>query len=169
MPTSLPLRVHPFYAESSYSREEVIATIQVSYELLIKLPYIEPNALVFAPPKGWSGVHAEELRPRGNMEEVMEMLQHLPYLRAPYHLATSQWIIMPFGCTPSNSLLNCLHTLLSKKVAYTMSLRIRQRNVVVHCTSLLQSKFGSNILLPLRTHLTSLPPTQPRFSTGMVA
>lgn len=88
--TSLPLRVHPFYAESSYSREEVIATIQLSYELLIKLPYIEPNALVFAPPKGWSGVHAEELRRRGNVEEVIELLQHLPYLRVSYHLATSQ-------------------------------------------------------------------------------
>lgn len=76
---------------------------------------------------------------------------------------------MPFGCTPSNSSLNCLYTLLSKKVAYMMSLRIRQRNVVVHCTSLVQSKFGSNMLLPLRTHLTSLPTLQPRFSTGMVA
>ncbi|KAF6235802.1 hypothetical protein HO173_005997 [Letharia columbiana] len=93
MSTSLPVRSHPASAESSYSRGEVIAAIQDFYELLIKLPYIEPNALVLPPSEGWSGVNAQKLRDRGKTEEVIELLRYLPYLRAP--APGKRWMIGP--------------------------------------------------------------------------
>lgn len=75
------------------SREGIIATIRDFYELLIKLPYIEPNALVLPPPEGWSGVNAEALRSRGKTEEVIELLRHLLYLRAPGN--GKKWMVGP--------------------------------------------------------------------------
>lgn len=93
MSTSLSARSHFSHAESSYSREEVIAAVQDFYELLIKLPYIEPNALVFPPAEGWAGVDAEALRGRGKTEEAIELLRHLPYLSAP--AAGRRWMIGP--------------------------------------------------------------------------
>ncbi len=78
---------------SVYSRAEVIAAVQDFYSLLIKLPYISPDALVFPPARGWSGVNAEELRRRGKTEEVVELLQHLPYLRAPAPF--KRWMLGP--------------------------------------------------------------------------
>lgn len=93
MSTSLPVRSHPASAESSYSPGEVIAAIQDFYELLIKLPYIEPNALVLPPTEGWSGVNAQQLRDRGKTEEVIDLLRHLPYLRAP--APGKRWMIGP--------------------------------------------------------------------------
>ncbi len=83
MCTSLPVRSHFSHGETSYSRKDVVTAIQDFYELLIKLPYVEPNALVFPPPGGWSGVNVEELRSRGKTEEVIELLRRLPYPRAP--------------------------------------------------------------------------------------
>lgn len=93
MSVSLPVRSHPSHAETSYSREEVIAAIQDFYELLIKLPFISSKALVLPPKEGWSGVNAQELRRRGKTEEVIGFLQHLPYLRAPQ--SSRQWMIGP--------------------------------------------------------------------------
>lgn len=74
MSTSLPVRIHTSRTEGSYSREGVIATIRDFYELLIKLPYIEPDALVLPPPEGWSGTNTEAMRSREKTEEVVELL-----------------------------------------------------------------------------------------------
>lgn len=93
MSVSLPVRSHPSQVENSYSREATVAAIKDFYELLIKLPYISPNALVLPPKEGWSGVNAEELRRRGKTEEVIELLRHLPYLRAP--APRKRWMIGP--------------------------------------------------------------------------
>lgn len=93
MSVALPIRSHPSHAEDSYSREEVISVIQDFYELLIKLPYIPPTALLLPPKEGWSGVNVQELRRRGKTEEVIEFLQHLPYLRAPG--PNQRWLIGP--------------------------------------------------------------------------
>lgn len=93
MSMSLPVRSHPASADNSYSRGEIIAAIQDFYELLIKLPYIEPNALVLPPMEGWSGVDAQKLRDRGKTEAVIEFLRHLPYLRAP--APGRRWMIGP--------------------------------------------------------------------------
>ena len=84
---------HSSHAESSYSRAEVVAAVQDFYELLIQLPYIDTNALSFAPMGGWSGVNAEVLRSRGKTEEVIELLRHLPYLRHP--APGRRWMIGP--------------------------------------------------------------------------
>lgn len=60
--------------EGSYSREEVIAATRDFHELLIKLPYIEPDALVLPPPESRSGVNTEAMRCRGKTEEAIELL-----------------------------------------------------------------------------------------------
>lgn len=93
MSVSLPVRSHPPQAENSYSHEKIIAAIQDFYELLIKLPYVPPTALVLPPTEGWSGVNAEQLRRRGKTEDVIELLRHLPYLRAPG--PRQKWMIGP--------------------------------------------------------------------------
>ena len=93
MSTSLSMRSRFSHDESSYSREEIIAAMQDFYGLLNKLPYIEPNALIFPPAEGWSGVNTEELRGRGKTEEVIELLRHLPYLRDP--APRKRWMIGP--------------------------------------------------------------------------
>ena len=93
MSVSLPVRSRSPLTETFYSRGEIIAAIQEFYELLIKLPYIAPNALVLPPKEGWSGVNAEELRRRGKTEEVIELLRHLPYLRAP--MPGKRWMVGP--------------------------------------------------------------------------
>lgn len=93
MSTALPTRSHPSHASGSYSREEIIGALRDFYELLIKLPYISPDALVVPPKGGWSGVNAPELRDRRKTEEVIELLRHLPYLRAPS--PGKRWMIGP--------------------------------------------------------------------------
>ena len=80
-------------SESSYPRDEVIAAIQDFYELLIRLPYVEPDALILPPKEGWSGVNIQELERRGKTEEVVELLRHLPYLRSA--APGQRWMIGP--------------------------------------------------------------------------
>ena len=87
MPTPSPSPSH------SYSRSEIITAVQDFYSLLIKLPYIFPDALVSPPAEGWSSVNTMELRSRGKTEEVIELLRHLPYLRAP--ASRRRWMIGP--------------------------------------------------------------------------
>jgi hypothetical protein len=69
---------------STSSRDEIIATITDFYKFYIRLPYLDSNALVFAPENdGWPDVNATELRTRGRSEEAIELLRHLPYLENP--------------------------------------------------------------------------------------
>ncbi len=93
MSLSPPTRSQSSRAQSSYSRTEVISAVADFYELLIKLPYISPESLVHAPSEGWSGVNGEILRRRGKTEEVIELLTHLPYLRAP--APGKKWMVGP--------------------------------------------------------------------------
>ncbi len=93
MSTSLPARRHFQQVEGRYSRGEVVAAIRHFYELLIKLPYINPSALVLPSPEGWSGVNAAELQAREKTEEVIPLLRHLPYPRAP--APGKRWMIGP--------------------------------------------------------------------------
>ncbi|GAM42763.1 hypothetical protein TCE0_044r17035 [Talaromyces pinophilus] len=62
---------------------ELTSAITDFYSLVIKLPYIDPTALIYPPSQGWPDINAEELRKRGRTEEVIAILRQLPYLRRP--------------------------------------------------------------------------------------
>ncbi|KAG9567447.1 hypothetical protein KCU71_g3796, partial [Aureobasidium melanogenum] len=69
---------------TTYSRDETVAAITEFYKFYIRLPYIDPNALVLAPEDGgWPNIDATELRNRGKSDEVIELLRHLPYIEHP--------------------------------------------------------------------------------------
>jgi hypothetical protein len=69
---------------STSSHDEIIAAITDFYKFYIRLPYLDSNALVFAPENtGWPSVNATELRNRGRSDEAIELLRHLPYLDNP--------------------------------------------------------------------------------------
>ncbi|KAL8821127.1 MAG: hypothetical protein Q9223_000782 [Gallowayella weberi] len=78
----------------AYSRNEIVTALKELYTLFMTLPYVSPDALVFPPPEGWSGVDIEELRARGKTDEVIELLRHLPYLRHPVEVG-KRWMIGP--------------------------------------------------------------------------
>ncbi|KAI0467971.1 hypothetical protein F4859DRAFT_221230 [Xylaria cf. heliscus] len=75
------------------SNEEIIAAVYKIYSAIIRLPYIDPDALVLPPSDGWSGVNTDELRKRGKTEEVIELLRYLPYLRNPS--GQRKWMLSP--------------------------------------------------------------------------
>ncbi|KAI1827704.1 hypothetical protein F4861DRAFT_535910 [Xylaria intraflava] len=75
------------------SHEEIIAALRKFYSAIIRLPYIDADALVLPPPEGWSGVNADELRKRGKTEGVIKLLRHLPYLRNPSKYR--KWMLSP--------------------------------------------------------------------------
>ncbi|KAL8831395.1 MAG: hypothetical protein Q9170_005309 [Blastenia crenularia] len=80
-------------SSNAYSRTEIITAITEFYSLLVALPYISPDALVFPPMEGWPGVKVDDLRARGKTNEVIELLRHLPYLRPMG--AGKRWMIGP--------------------------------------------------------------------------
>ncbi|KAI1099776.1 hypothetical protein F4804DRAFT_336917 [Jackrogersella minutella] len=92
MLSSLPTRVRDTRATvSSYYRAEIIAIIYEFYAAIVKLPYIDPDALVQPPPEGWTGLREDELRKRGKTDEVIALLRHLPYLRNQ----DKKWMLSP--------------------------------------------------------------------------
>ena len=70
-------------SSSTYCRHETIAAITDFYTFYMRLPYVDPRALVFPPASGWPEINATELHNRGKSNEVIELLQHLPYLENP--------------------------------------------------------------------------------------
>ncbi|KAH0278420.1 hypothetical protein KCU91_g2485, partial [Aureobasidium melanogenum] len=69
---------------TTYSRDQTIAAITDFYKFYIRLPYLDPNALVLAPKDGgWPNIDTTELRNRGRSDEVIELLCHLPYIEHP--------------------------------------------------------------------------------------
>ncbi|KAI1426601.1 hypothetical protein F5Y12DRAFT_271711 [Xylaria sp. FL1777] len=86
-------RVPNYTAVMASSNEEIIAALREFYSTIIRLPYIDADALVLPPSDGWSGVNADELRKRGKAEEAIELLRHLPYLRNPSQYR--KWMLSP--------------------------------------------------------------------------
>jgi hypothetical protein len=92
---------------SSYNRDKVISSISNLYKLLIKLPYVDPEALVYPPTdenkNGWTGINETELRKRGKTDRIVDLLRHLPYLRQPKSINEAdnhtagdhKWMISP--------------------------------------------------------------------------
>jgi hypothetical protein len=92
---------------SSYNRDKVISSISNLYKLLIKLPYVDPEALVYSPTdenkNGWTGINETELRKRGKTDRIVDLLRHLPYLRQPKSINEAnnhtagdhKWMISP--------------------------------------------------------------------------
>ncbi|KAI1749147.1 hypothetical protein F4782DRAFT_317654 [Xylaria castorea] len=75
------------------SKKEIIAAVHEFYSTIIRLPYIEADALILPPSDGWPGVNADELRKTGKTEEVIELLRYLPYLRNPSW--DRKWMLSP--------------------------------------------------------------------------
>jgi len=73
--------------KASYDCDGVVASVSSFYRLLTKLPYIDPECLVYPPydghNNGWTGINEAELRRRGKTDDVINLLRHLPYLRQP--------------------------------------------------------------------------------------
>lgn len=85
------------------NHREAISAISNFYNLIAKLPHIDPAALVYPPPgsssssNGWPDINTKELRKRGKTDEVITLLRHLPYLRHPQDGDSGQkrWMIAP--------------------------------------------------------------------------
>lgn len=65
-----------------YSRDETVNAVLKFYQQITRHPYLDASALVLPPPAGWNSIVNVE----GKNETVLDLLRHLPYLRAenPY-------------------------------------------------------------------------------------
>lgn len=67
-----------------HSRDETVAAITDFCKFYIRLPYLNPDALVLAPKdSGWPNIDATELKARGKTDDAIELLRHLPYIEHP--------------------------------------------------------------------------------------
>jgi len=64
-----------------YDREEVIATITDFYQFLSKLPWVEPDDILYPPEGGWPNITKENFNFLGKNDEVITLLKQLPYVR----------------------------------------------------------------------------------------
>lgn len=65
-----------------YSHDETVAAVRAFYEQVIKHPYLDDTALIIPPQDGWDNLDLVALRSKGKNETVINILRHLPYLRA---------------------------------------------------------------------------------------
>jgi hypothetical protein len=64
---------------SVYSREECVTAIRDYYEFLAKM-FIGRSYIIEPPQGGWPNITAESMQGMGKTEEVIRLLQHLPYI-----------------------------------------------------------------------------------------
>ncbi|KAJ8132151.1 hypothetical protein O1611_g1473 [Lasiodiplodia mahajangana] len=91
--------LHDYAMVMADLNRKIIAAIHEFYCTIVRLPYIDADALVLPPLGGWSGVNADELRKRGKTEEVIQLLRYLPYLRNPSQYR--KWMLSPDTLTIS--------------------------------------------------------------------
>ncbi|KAI1101395.1 hypothetical protein F4804DRAFT_11893 [Jackrogersella minutella] len=60
-----------------YSQDETISAVLRFYQEVIRHPYLNDDALIIPSPSGWDSINIQ-----GKTETVLELLRHLPYLRA---------------------------------------------------------------------------------------
>ncbi|PPJ57883.1 hypothetical protein CBER1_00202 [Cercospora berteroae] len=65
----------------SYSREATIAAFKDYFLFLTKL-YLNPEQIAFPPEEGWEEITITNMQPLGKTDEVIELLQHLPYIKS---------------------------------------------------------------------------------------
>jgi hypothetical protein len=90
------------------THEEAISAVANFYKLITKLPYIDPEALVYPPGSsdaektkdstinGWPNINTTELHKRGKTDDAIALLRYLPYLRHPESKDSKKgWMIAP--------------------------------------------------------------------------
>lgn len=67
----------------AYDRDVVVNCIKRHYELLVKAAYFDPAEVRYPPDEGWNDeqLAADVLRAFGRLEEVIDLLRHLPYIK----------------------------------------------------------------------------------------
>lgn len=70
-------------AVSTYDREATIAALTEYYKALGKLPYVNEVDIIYPPPSGWPNITKENFAALEKNDEVIELLQRLPYLNNP--------------------------------------------------------------------------------------
>lgn len=71
-----------------YKRDTIVGCVTRFYELLVRMGYMEDSNILHAPPGGWdqSKIDAKSLRMTGRNETVIDLLQHLPYMKHNYEV-----------------------------------------------------------------------------------
>ncbi|PQE24031.1 Alpha beta hydrolase fold protein [Rutstroemia sp. NJR-2017a BVV2] len=76
---------------STYTRNQITHLLTTYYQFLSTLPLIEANDIVYPPPTGWVNLADSTLPFLRKSDEVISLLQHLPYIRkngvAPYPIS----------------------------------------------------------------------------------
>jgi hypothetical protein len=72
----------PRLEEISYSRDACIAAVRGYYPFLTKL-YLDDLQIVEPPAGGWPSISSDELQELDKTDEVIDLIRHLPYIRAP--------------------------------------------------------------------------------------
>ncbi|KAF2666455.1 hypothetical protein BT63DRAFT_59305 [Microthyrium microscopicum] len=70
----------PPMGEVVYSQDATIAVIRDYYDFLTKL-YLHVEEIIQPPEEGWPSITPESLKSLGKTENVVSLLQHLPYIR----------------------------------------------------------------------------------------
>lgn len=82
---------HRLKRPSVYNRQETIDAVTSFYQLLTKLPFIEPSDIFYPPPEGWPHITQETFACLNKTYEVIELLRHLPYINS----RREKWQIIP--------------------------------------------------------------------------
>ncbi|KAK1573657.1 uncharacterized protein LY79DRAFT_525403 [Colletotrichum navitas] len=67
---------------SGYDRDVVVDCLKRHYELLVRMGYMEPEAVELPPAGGWTDaeLRVDALRAMGRSEAVIDLLRHIPYV-----------------------------------------------------------------------------------------
>lgn len=72
----------PQLSEIRYSRDVCVAAVRDYYNFLVKM-YLGESNIIEPPEGGWPNLTIESLQDLGKTDEVISLLRHLPYIRAP--------------------------------------------------------------------------------------
>ncbi|PQE04305.1 Alpha beta hydrolase fold protein [Rutstroemia sp. NJR-2017a BBW] len=92
MASRLPADPRLHDGTSTYDRNQITHLLTTYYQFLSTLPLIEAHDIVYPPPTGWINLANSTLPFLRKSDEVITLLQHLPYIRknrgeAPYPIS----------------------------------------------------------------------------------
>lgn len=77
----------PDLEDITYSRADTIAAFSGYYDFLVSM-YMKDSQVIRPPPGGWPGIANADpalVQSLGKTDEVLALLAHVPYIRAPYN------------------------------------------------------------------------------------
>ncbi|KAI4651812.1 hypothetical protein J4E93_002008 [Alternaria ventricosa] len=72
----------PALEDIGYSREACIAAVRDYYQFLTRM-YMEEGAIIYPPKGGWPSITPDSMQDVNKTDEVISLLQHLPYICGP--------------------------------------------------------------------------------------